>query len=125
MSFSEFIIQGGTMFMGPLTIFGLVLLAIIARGGLLISKKAPEKSFVQNNAIINQLSIFILVFGIFGQLLGLFGAFEAIQVMESGTVSAALLAGGLKVSMLPTLYGTVIFLLGKVGLIILTAIYKK
>ena len=125
MSFSEFIIQGGTMFMVPLTIFGLALLAIIARGAWLISKKAQETSFMQNNAIINQLSIFILVFGILGQLIGLFGAFEAIQTWESGSISAAMLAGGIKVSMLSTLYGIAIFLIGKVALIILTAIYKK
>ncbi len=52
---------------------------------------------------------FALAFGIFGQIIGLFEAFKAIEKM--GEVSQALLAGGLKVSSFTTIYGFFIFLL--------------
>jgi len=52
------------------------------------------------------------VVGILGQLLGLYQAFSVIEA--AGAISSAILAGGLKVSMIPTLYGIVIFLLSYV-----------
>ncbi|WP_350216827.1 MotA/TolQ/ExbB proton channel family protein [Ekhidna sp.] len=50
-----------------------------------------------------------LITGVLGQLIGLFSSFEAIQQMES--VSPAILAGGLKVSMITTIYGSVIYII--------------
>ena len=58
---------------------------------------------------IKTIGTFALVFGILGQLIGLIQAFDAIEQM--GGVSPALLMGGLKVSMIPTLYGILIFLI--------------
>lgn len=50
-----------------------------------------------------------LVTGVLGQLIGLYGAFAAIE--QAGEVSQALLAGGLKVSSITTIYGFIIFVL--------------
>lgn len=50
-----------------------------------------------------------LVTGVLGQLIGLYGAFGAIE--QAGEVSQALLAGGLKVSSITTIYGLIIFVL--------------
>ena len=58
---------------------------------------------------IKTIGSFALVLGILGQLIGLYEAFGAIQQM--GDVSPALLAGGLKVSMITTFYGIFIFLM--------------
>ena len=52
---------------------------------------------------------FALVTGILGQLIGLYSAFVAIESM--GDVSPALVYGGIKVSMITTLYGVFIFLI--------------
>jgi len=54
------------------------------------------------------LGLLALVFGIFGQLIGLYSAFQDIEIM--GSVSADMLAGGLRVSSICTLYGMAIFL---------------
>ncbi|MEQ9168319.1 MAG: MotA/TolQ/ExbB proton channel family protein [Fulvivirga sp.] len=56
---------------------------------------------------IKSIGLFGLILGIFTQLMGLHGMFLAIE--EIGEVSPALLAGGLKVSLIATEYGLVIF----------------
>ena len=67
----------------------------------------PDKQI--NVSSVLQLGIFAAVFGIFGQCIGLFQAFMAIE--EAGDISPAIIFGGLKVSMITTLYGLMIFLI--------------
>ena len=62
-----------------------------------------------NANAIRSLGLLAAITGILGQLIGLFSAFEHIQ--QAGSVSPALLAGGLKVSMITTIYGVIIYLL--------------
>ena len=57
-----------------------------------------------------------LALGVLGQLIGLYEAFEAIQSM--GSVSTAMLVGGLKVSMVTTLYGLIGFSISRVYLLL-------
>ncbi|GAA5034076.1 hypothetical protein GCM10011506_27100 [Marivirga lumbricoides] len=114
MNFYEIHIEGGIEFM---SILFLLFLAVLGTGVVaLIKKKEPVKR--DKWIKINQdLALFALVWGIFGQTIGLFGAFQAIE--EVGEVLQALLAGGLKVSSYTTLYGLLIFLIGKIFKIIL------
>jgi len=60
-------------------------------------------------AYIKSVGLFTLVFGIFVQLLGLYGAFVAIK--SWGSVSRSVLTAGLLTSSIPNLYGVIIFLL--------------
>ncbi|MEY2969970.1 MAG: hypothetical protein RLZZ599_343 [Bacteroidota bacterium] len=53
-----------------------------------------------------------LAIGFLGQLIGLFGAFEGIEQM--GGVSQPMLAGGLKVSSITSIYGLLIYTVGMV-----------
>ena len=57
---------------------------------------------------IKTIGLFAGVFGILGQLIGLYQAFSILE--EMGNVSQSLIAGGLKVSMIPTIYGVIVFL---------------
>lgn len=59
--------------------------------------------------LIKSTGILALVTGVFAQLLGLFSAFNAIE--SAGSVSPTILAIGLKVSMITTLYGVLILLI--------------
>lgn len=114
MNLYEIHIEGGIQFMFVLLI---LLLAVLATGVISLIKKkdnAQRRKWIKIN---QDLALFALVWGIFGQTVGLFGAFQAIE--EVGEVSQALLAGGLKVSSYPTLYGMFIFLIGKVFKIII------
>lgn len=54
------------------------------------------------------IGLFAFVTGILGQLVGLYAAFTAIE--QAGNIDPALVYGGLKVSMIPTLYGFLIYL---------------
>lgn len=97
--------EGGPLFMGILTIVFLVLI-VISVYAYLNKQKTEEKE--RNLSLIRGVGLFALVTGILGQLIGLYDAFSAIQGM--GSVSPAMLAGGLRVSMITTLYGVVIFI---------------
>ena len=58
---------------------------------------------------VKTIGTFGLVTGILGQLMGLYAAFSVLE--EVAEISQSLLAGGLKVSMIATVYGVLIFLL--------------
>ena len=59
-----------------------------------------------------------LVIGIFASIIGLILAFDAVEGI-GGEISPALLAGGLKVSFLTVLFGTLTFIVSRIGLLIL------
>jgi hypothetical protein len=99
--------KGGPLFMGILTIIFLIMLSLSAALFFRGASVGGKVDLISSD-LIKQIGLFALIFGIFGQLLGLYQAFNAIQQM--GTVSPALLAGGLQVSMITTIYGVIIFM---------------
>ena len=84
----------------------MLLIAVLTTSFLAI--KAKSERWLNKS---QELALFALVFGIFAQMIGLFGAFQAIE--QVGEVSQALLASGLKISSYPSIYGLLIFLIGK------------
>jgi biopolymer transport protein ExbB/TolQ len=103
MNIIEILVEGGILFMGTLTIF---LIAVVITSILAFTSKSDK--WLKRT---QELALFAFVFGIFGQVIGLFGAFQGIERM--GEVSQEILAGGLKVSSYTTIYGFIIFLLAK------------
>lgn len=103
--------MGGPLFMGILSLLFLVILSMAIFRAIQIQKNDVdhETTFRHRLSYIKSIGLFTLVTGIFGQLIGLYQAFSAIE--RVGDVSPALLAGGLKVSMITTLYGITIFLI--------------
>ncbi len=61
---------------------------------------------------VKELGILALTIGILGQLIGLYSAFNAME--QAPDISPEMLAGGLKVSMITTLYGFLIFIISLV-----------
>jgi hypothetical protein len=94
--------QGGPLFM---TILTLVLLGVLV-------------SFWKFPNWIKELGILALSIGVLGQIIGLYSAFKGIEQM--GEVSQAMMAGGLKVSSITTIYGLLIFIIS-----VLLRILKK
>lgn len=88
--------QGGTLFMSLLTI---LLIALI-----ISAFKFPEW--------INEIGLLALAIGALGQIIGLYGAFKGIE--EMGEVSQQMMAGGLKVSSITTIYGLIIYIISLV-----------
>lgn len=96
--------------MGILTTLLVVMLAIsiyflisIASG-----KASDRPNFRHQLTYVKSVGLFTMITGILGQLIGLLEAFKAIEQVKD--ISPALLAGGLKVSMITTLYGILIYL---------------
>jgi hypothetical protein len=101
---------GGPLFMSILSIIFLTILFIAGKKIYdLVSNSGKDTSKQMDVSSVLQLGIFAAVFGIFGQCIGLFQAFMAIE--EAGDISPAMIFGGLKVSMITTLYGLLIFLI--------------
>lgn len=99
----------GGIFMVILTILLVIIIAMAVYQFVQVSKNDTQSSTLRNSLRkIKSVGLFTLIVGIFGQLLSLYQAFSFIE--EAGSASPAILAGGLKVSMIPTLYGMVIFL---------------
>ena len=106
--------MGGPLFMGLLTALLIVMLAwaIYHFSPMLVKKEFDVTKTRSRLKHIKTIGSFALVTGILGQLIGLYGAFAGIE--QAGGVSPAMLAGGLKVSMITTFYGFLIYLLSLV-----------
>ena len=92
--------------MGMLSIVFLVILVITVLAG----KSALGNSVIEKNLLgyIKSFGLFALVLGMLGQFIGLFQAFE---IIGSGMeISPAMMASGVKVSMVTSIYGMIIFL---------------
>lgn len=121
----ELFYMGGTLFMGVLTVLLVILLAVTVYFIMAISSgKASDKlNFTHRLTYIKSLGLFIFITGILGQLVGLFEAFKAIEAAMD--ISPAIMAGGLKVSMITTLYGMLIYLISIIIWFVLDLWYHK
>jgi hypothetical protein len=108
--------EGGPFFMYPLFFIIILLLILVVKGFL--QKGSVDKTI----SLISSIALFAIVWGFLGQIIGLIGAFDAIESV--GDVSPAVLAGGLKVAFLAPVFGMFAFLVGRLGIIILTWMKK-
>ena len=118
MSFTDFHLMGGMLFMSILSISFTLIIATTILNVIRITKNNynPSKQALVINDI-KAIGIFAIVWGIFGQSIGLFSALQAIEAAPD--VSPAMIFGGLKVSMITTLYGSFIFLFSWLATIIM------
>jgi hypothetical protein len=88
----DYFYMGGPLFMGMLTLIfiALIVAAVLKKG-------------------VKEIGLLALAMGFLGQLIGLMGAFEGIEAM--GGVSQSMLAGGLKVSSITSIYGLLIYII--------------
>lgn len=114
MKIIEWHVEGGIMYMAPLTILLLINLVLIGRTFYsLYVKEMSEDNCEKILLTIKFIGGFALSFGIFSQTVALVQAFGAIA--SAGAISQEVLAGGLRVSMYTTIYGFIIFLLSQSG----------
>jgi len=111
--------------MAILTIILFVILAMAIFYLFLITRgDYKEKSALRLNLkYIKRTGLLALVIGFLGQMLGLSQAFGVIE--KAGDVSAGLLAGGLKVSMISPIYGLLIFLFSYIIWIVLDVLLSR
>jgi biopolymer transport protein ExbB/TolQ len=101
--------EGGPLFMTMIYALWILVLIMAIRWIYIYSKGSSTAAQLkrQNNSILF-VGSFGFLLGIFGQSIGLYQAFQAIYA--AGDISPALIAGGLRVSMLTTLYGMALLL---------------
>ncbi|MDF1574335.1 MAG: MotA/TolQ/ExbB proton channel family protein [Bacteroidales bacterium] len=121
----EWFIMGGSLFMSILTILLVIIVAVSVYFVLSISsgKAVSKEGFRYQLKYVKSLGLFTMITGILGQLIGLFSAFTAIE--EAADVSPAMLAGGLKVSMITSLTGIIIYLISILIWFLLDLWYQK
>ena len=90
-SIPQLFVEGGLVWMICISLF---LIAIF-----IAAWKAPRW--------VKEIGIGALVFAIFGTLSGLAQMFDAIQMI--GDISPAVICGGLKVTLIPTFYGFIVY----------------
>lgn len=117
-TFLQRMYEGGPYFMFPSLLILIVIIILIVKGFLNL-KKDDSKTL----SLISSIGLFALIWGVLGQLLGLLQAFDYIQM--AGEIPTTVLAGGLKVSMLSTIFGVIIFLISRLGIIALTWLKKE
>ncbi len=124
-TFTSFVLkkidEGGPFIMVPLLIILVICVLISVRSLWLIRKKAERSE--KNIRLLNSFGLFALVYGVFGQLLGLVEVLDQFST-DVGT-SANQLAMGLKFTILSTLLGCFIFLVVKAVTILLTTLQPK
>ncbi len=116
LSITSLLNEGGPLFMYTTLIILIAILALLVKA--FMKPENNEKAI----SLVKHLSLFALVWGFLGQMLGLMGAFDAIQIQ--GNVSPAVLAGGIKVAILSPMFGMIVFLIARLGIIILNFVKK-
>lgn len=109
--------EGGPLFMNCLLIILIICVALI------IAAFIKGDTNGKKQKLIASLSLFALVWGFLGQIIGLIGAFDSIE--SFGNVSPGVIAGGIKVASLSPAFGMVVFLIARLGIIGLILKNKK
>ncbi|OZV68613.1 MotA/TolQ/ExbB proton channel family protein [Winogradskyella aurantia] len=102
--------KGGPIFMGLLSLIMLIVIStsIIALVSIFKDKVNDYKGKSHRINRIRSWGLLAFVIGLFGQLIGLYSAFRALKMGEV-EASTSLFAEGFKISMVTTIYGSLIF----------------
>ena len=103
--------MGGPLFMGILSLMLIGVMISVVRY-LTAEEKTKDKL-----DLIRSFGLLALVTGVLGQLIGLFDALKFIE--KAGQIAPGMLAGGIKVSMITTLYGLTIYVISLIIWIVL------
>lgn len=97
--------------MSVLTLIALVMFSVaVVNGVAIFTGKVEDAEKIRHRvSYVKSIGLLALVTGLLGQLIGLYSAFE--YIAEAGSVSPGMLAAGLKVSSITSLYGMVIFVI--------------
>jgi hypothetical protein len=107
--FSNLLSEGGPLFMYLLLILLIACVALVIKAFV---KGDPEG---KTRKLVGSISLFALVWGFLGHLIGLIGAMDAISTAND--ISNGVLAAGLKVALLSPTFGMVVFLIARAGMI--------
>lgn len=93
----------------------ILMLYFIVRASMKL--KASHQVFRKSISLINQIALVALVIGLLSQFVGLIQVFDAFEAI--GDINPSLFAGGLKITLLPPVFGGFTFLIGRLAIFIL------
>lgn len=111
--------SGGIYFMLPALLILIVIIILVVKSFLNIKNDNSK-----NISLISSLGIFAFIWGLFGQILGLMQILDYIQQVGVTPVPTVL-AGGIKVTMITTAFGSIIFLISRLAIIAFTWVQKE
>ncbi len=120
----EHLIIGGIYFMLPIYIMWIIVIFLGIKFLIKFNVENTDiKKLTKTNSLIIFLGSFTFLFGLLGQILGIYNALQAVQ--QAGDISPALIAGGLRVSLLAPLYGFFLFLISFITWFIFKNLLKQ
>jgi hypothetical protein len=121
----DWFVMGGSLFMGILTVLFVIMLAVsVYFLVVILSGRSSGKTHLAHRlGYIKSIGLFTMITGILGQLIGLFSAFKAIEA--AADISPAIMAGGLKVSMITTLTGIFMYLVSIILWFVLDLLHHR
>lgn len=107
----DLFIEGGVLFMGILTVLLIVMVVwmIFHLTYFINSKESSKQKVLRRIEQGKAIGLFALIIGILGQLIGMYTGFSV--VAEVGDIAPSLMYAGIKVSMITTIYGLIIYLI--------------
>jgi len=106
------LMEGGPLFMSLIYLMWIAVIILAIRFLILFKKNKEDLRLKKTNDAILFIGSFAFLFGVFAQILGLFGALNAIYA--AGDISPALIAGGLMISFLTVIYGFALLLVSSI-----------
>lgn len=107
--------EGGFFIMMFILMVFILGILLLVRGIYLARKKDPK--IARTIILLNSIGLFALVLGVFGQLIKLIETLDYLSSFEDTTPRD--FAQGLKFTMLPTLFGALVFLFTRFSTIVL------
>lgn len=118
--FVDRFIEGGPLFMSLILISLLLSLFFLVRGFLSMNKNLSISK--KMTRLASDASLLGLVLGFLGSIIGMITAFDAIEAFDQ--MNSNIIAGGLKVSFLTTVFGAITFIIPRIGILILRSMQK-
>ncbi len=113
--------EGGMVFMTTIMVLFIITVLMIIKSCIQLKKESLVTT--KNIKLINSIGLLALIFGVFSQLLGFIYALDHFEFLNGA--SPATLAGGLKTTFLPTLFGTLTLIISRVSTTILVFLQKE
>lgn len=112
---SDRIQEGGPISMWLIIICFFLTLFLIVRA--IMKFRSSLQIYKKSISLINQIALLALVIGLFSQLIGMIQVFDAFESLNN--VNPELFAGGLKLTLLPPVFGGFTFIVGRFASFIL------
>ncbi len=110
-------IDGGPVFTVVILICLILVLALFAAA---LMNRANQKKFM---SLMKHIGWFAVAWGFMGRTFGLIHAFDA--VAAHGELTPSLLADGLKMALVDPLFGIFVFVIARLGIIVLVSLQKN